>query len=91
MIAPPLVDANGLSVYDGVREIERGEGAVGAAHEAVIHAVCVAVGPRDRPTRVDAGGLGECGARGIERTEGAGFGRGVCARGCVLCVGLQAS
>jgi hypothetical protein len=41
------------------------------AQEAVKHEVCVNVASRDRPLRVDGGGQGFCGARGIEFGEGA--------------------
>ena len=59
----------GLFSYSGPsldmpRDIERGEGAIGAAQEAATK------GARDRPRRVDSGWGGAHGT-GIERGEGA--------------------
>jgi len=39
------------------------------APQEAVSAVCVNVVSRDRPRRVDAGGRGACGARGIERVS----------------------
>ncbi len=64
------VDALGAGEY-GAREIERGEGAIGGAQEAVNPEACFFVASRDRARRVDALGDGAGGARGIERGEGA--------------------
>ncbi len=50
----------------GARGIERRDGAVGSAHEAVTHEVCIKVESRDRAHSVDGVGVGEYGASGIE-------------------------
>ena len=57
MAPPGLMPPTEVRRSAWTRRIERGEGAVGRPQEAVTHEVRVKVGSRDRPRRVDAGGL----------------------------------
>jgi hypothetical protein len=52
------------------RSIERGDGAVRSAHEAVTYSACVKVPARDRPGWVDVYAEGPTRARHIERGDG---------------------
>jgi hypothetical protein len=57
----------------GARNVERSDGAVGSAHEAVRRGIRVIVVSRDVARRVDAEGNGAVGARAgsVERSDGA--------------------